>query len=256
MVKTAYRPLIGVVMCRQQLGPHPAMTVQQKYLDALLAAGALPLPLVQGLADDERILSQALSILDGILLTGSYSNLEPHHYGESGDEPHTDPGRDRLSLQLIAAAQARQLPLLGICRGFQEMVVASGGQLHRRLHDTGLFEEHREDKSLSLAQQYGPAHGIVPSVGGLLSQLAGPQTQQVNSLHMQGTKRVGEGARVEATAQDGLVEAISLLNHPFALGVQWHPEWQSRDRALSRALFDGFIAACRRYHAGKGEDRR
>ena len=256
MGKTAYRPVIGVVMCRQQLGPHPAMTLQQKYLDALLAAGALPLPLIQGLADDQQALSQALTILDGILLTGSYSNMEPHHYGESGEEPHTDPGRDRLSLQLIAAVQARQLPLLGICRGFQEMVVASGGSLHRRLHESGLFDEHREDKSQPLAQQYGPAHHIMPSAGGLLSQLAGPEAQKVNSLHMQGTKEVGAGARVEATAPDGLVEAISLLDHPFALGVQWHPEWQSRDSGLSRALFDGFIAACRRYHAGKGEERR
>ncbi|MBR9857047.1 MAG: gamma-glutamyl-gamma-aminobutyrate hydrolase [Gammaproteobacteria bacterium] len=249
MVDIFNKPVVGVIMCRQQLGPHPAMTLQQKYLDALLAAGALPFPLAHGLVEDEQSLTQALAMLDGLLLTGSYSNMEPHHYGESGDEPHTDPGRDRLSLQLIAAAQARQLPLLGICRGFQEMVVASGGRLHRRLHETGQFDEHREDKTLTLEQQYGPAHNIIPSDGGLLSRLAGSEAQQVNSLHMQGTRLVGEGARVEATAPDGLVEAISLLDHPFALGVQWHPEWQSRNNPLSRALFDGFVEACRDYQA-------
>ncbi|OIN12244.1 gamma-glutamyl-gamma-aminobutyrate hydrolase [Oceanisphaera psychrotolerans] len=253
MVDIFNKPVVGVIMCRQQLGPHPAMTLQEKYLKALLEAGALPFPLAHGLVEDEQCLTQALDLCDGLLLTGSYSNMEPHHYGETGEEPHTDPGRDRLSLQLIAVARARQLPLLGICRGFQEMVVASGGSLHRRLHETGLFEEHREDKNLTLAEQYAPAHNLVPQAGGLLSRLVGTEVQRVNSLHMQGTRAVGDGARIEATAPDGLVEAISLLDHPFALGVQWHPEWQSRDNHLSRALFDGFIQACRHYRASQGE---
>lgn len=252
MVDIINKPVIGVIMCRQQLGPHPAMTLQEKYLNALLAAGALPFPLAHGLADDERSLAQALALLDGILLTGSYSNMEPHHYGETGEEPLNDPGRDSVSLRLIAEARARRLPLLGICRGFQEMVVAGGGTLHRRLHDTGLFDEHREDKSQPLAEQYAPAHDIIPDAGGLLARLAGPERRRVNSLHMQGVKALGADTREEARAPDGLIEAISLADHPFALGVQWHPEWQSRDNGLSRALFDGFVEACRRYHHDAG----
>ncbi|MCC4264565.1 gamma-glutamyl-gamma-aminobutyrate hydrolase [Oceanimonas baumannii] len=247
MVHIFNKPWVGIILCEQQLGPHRGLTVQQKYLDAIVAAGAVPVPLVHQLGQDEESLAAMLSRLDGILLTGSYSNMEPHHYGESGDEAHTDRGRDNLSLQLIAAAQRMKLPLLGICRGFQEMVVASGGSLHRQLHETGLFAEHRENKALSLAQQYAPAHSIQPAAGGLLAQLAGEDEHRVNSLHMQGAKSTGPGVRVEATAPDGLVEAISLPDHPFALGVQWHPEWQSRDNALSRALFDGFVAACRDY---------
>ncbi|WP_198650204.1 gamma-glutamyl-gamma-aminobutyrate hydrolase [Oceanimonas marisflavi] len=239
------KPWVGVILCQQQLGPHPGLTVQQKYLDAIVAAGAVPVPLVHQLGEDEQSLAAMLSRLDGILLTGSYSNMEPHHYGETGKEEHTDAGRDRLSLRLIDAAQTMKLPLFGICRGFQEMVVASGGRLHRRLHETGLFAEHRENKEQPLEVQYAPAHDIQPVAGGLLAQLAGEGVQKVNSLHMQGVKALGPGVRVEATAPDGLVEAISLVNHPFALGVQWHPEWHSRDNALSRSLFDGFVAACR-----------
>jgi gamma-glutamyl-gamma-aminobutyrate hydrolase len=251
MVHIFNKPVVGIIMCRQMLGPHPAMTLQEKYLNAVQAAGLLPFPLAQGLGDDEQGLEQALAMLDGLLLTGSYSNMEPHHYGESGEEPLNDPGRDRLSLRLIAAARQRQLPLFGICRGFQEMVVASGGTLHRRLHDTGLFDEHREDKQQPLARQYAPAHDIIPEAGGLLARLAGPGRQPVNSLHMQGVKALGAAARVEARAPDGLIEAISLTDQPFALGVQWHPEWLSRDNALSRALFDGFAEACRHYRAAR-----
>ncbi|MDV2856246.1 gamma-glutamyl-gamma-aminobutyrate hydrolase [Oceanimonas sp. CAM02] len=247
MVYIFNKPWVGVILCQQQLGPHVGLTVQQKYLDAIVAAGAVPVPLVHQLGADEQSLDAMLARLDGILLTGSYSNMEPHHYGETGEEAHTDKGRDRLSLRLIAAAQSMKMPLFGICRGFQEMVVASGGSLHRRLHETGLFAEHRENKELPLEQQYAPAHSITPVVGGVLARLAGDAELNVNSLHMQGAKSIGPGVQVEATAPDGLVEAISLVNHPFALGVQWHPEWQSRENPLSRALFDGFVAACHDY---------
>ncbi|GHA06590.1 gamma-glutamyl-gamma-aminobutyrate hydrolase [Oceanisphaera arctica] len=235
-------------MCRQSVKGHPSHTVQDKYLNALLDAGALPLPLVHGLLQDERFLPQLLPMLDGIMLTGSPSNIEPHHYGESGDEPHVDPGRDRLSFRLIEESQRLSMPLLGVCRGFQEMVVATGGSLHRRLHEVEAFIEHREDKSQPLTAQYEPAHPVTIEPGGLLARLGGVTGHRVNSLHMQGVKSLGPRLVAEAHGPDGLVEAISLREHPFALGVQWHPEWQSRKNPLSRALFDGFIAACRRYH--------
>ena len=251
MVSIVNRPVVGIIMCEQVLGLHPVMTLHQKYLNAVWDSGGLPFPLAHRLAEDTSALQQTVSLLDGILLTGSPSNIEPHHYGAHGNEPDADPGRDTLSLTLVTLAQQRQLPLLGICRGFQEMVVASGGSLHPRLHDTGLFDEHREDKSQPIARQYGSAHSITPTEHGLLSRLAGPQEQSVNSLHTQGAHLLGNGVQIEATAADGLVEAISFAEHPFALGVQWHPEWQSRDNPLSRALFDGFIQACCHYQQQK-----
>ncbi|GGB32832.1 gamma-glutamyl-gamma-aminobutyrate hydrolase [Oceanisphaera marina] len=252
MVDIINRPVVGIIMCEQVLGAHPTMTLHQKYLNAVWDAGGLPFPLVHRLAKDASVLRQTLSLLDGILLTGSPSNIEPHHYGAHGNEPNADPGRDALSLALVTLIRECQLPLLGICRGFQEMVVASGGSLYPRLHETGLFDEHREDESQPIDRQYGPAHSITPTENGVLSQLAGSQELWVNSLHTQGAHLLGAGVRTDAIAADGLVEAISFAEHPFALGVQWHPEWQSRENPLSRALFDGFIQACCHYQQQKG----
>ncbi|GAA3539500.1 gamma-glutamyl-gamma-aminobutyrate hydrolase [Zobellella aerophila] len=251
MVYISNMPVVGVIMCRQPVKGHPSHTVQDKYLNALLDAGAIPLPLVHGLLQDDHHLQQLLPLLDGVLLTGSPSNIEPHHYGESGDEPHVDPGRDRLSFRLIDESQRLNMPLLGICRGFQEMVVATGGTLHRRLHEVGGFIEHREDKDQPLSAQYGHAHAVTALPDSLLARLSGATEHRVNSLHMQGVKSLGAGLVEEAHGPDGLVEAVRLVDHPFALGVQWHPEWQSRDNPLSRTLFDGFIGACRRYREEK-----
>ena len=212
------RPVIGVVMCRYRLNGHLTQTLQEKYLNAVIAAGGLPIALPHALAEPE-MLAELLPRLDGILLPGSPSNVQPHLYGENGDEPDADPGRDALSLALIRQAFDRRIPLFAICRGMQEMVVATQGTLQE---------------------------------GGLLSQLI-PDCNRfwVNSLHGQGAKTLGASVRIEAHAADGLVEAISVRDQPFALGVQWHPEWNSDEYALSRLLFDGFITACRNYQKEK-----
>jgi gamma-glutamyl-gamma-aminobutyrate hydrolase len=185
-------------------------------------------------------------------LPGSPSNVQPHLYGENGDEPDADPGRDELSLALIRHSLDRRIPLFAICRGMQEMVVATQGALHRRLYELPELLEHREDHDLPLEQQYAPAHEVIVQEGGLLSQLI-PDCNRfwVNSLHGQGAKTLGSSVRIEAHAADGLVEAISLRDQPFALGVQWHPEWNSEEYALSRLLFEGFISACRNYQKEK-----
>ncbi|MCX8956414.1 gamma-glutamyl-gamma-aminobutyrate hydrolase [Erwinia psidii] len=239
------KPLIGVVMCQINYQGHPTQTVHNKYSDAILRAGGVPLALPHGLMSSPELLNSALAPLSGILLTGSPSNIEPHHYGEAGTEIYADPGRDTLAFALIKAVMTRQLPLLAICRGLQELVVATGGTLHRQLHTQAGFQDHREDESLPLDQQYAPSHEVYVEPGGLLSQLVtGGGTLWVNSLHQQGIRTLGTPLRIEALAADGLIEAVSLQQHPFALAVQWHPEWQSDASALSRQLFDGFIHAC------------
>lgn len=242
------KPLIGVVMCQFDKGGHPSQMVHNKYLDAVLLAGGVPLALPQGLMSSPHLLEIAMAPLDGILLTGSPSNIEPHHYGEAGTEAYADPGRDTLAFALIAAATAQRLPLFALCRGLQELVVATGGTLHRQLHTVPGFQEHRENHDLTLDQQYAPAHEVFVEPEGLLSQLVdGCKTFPVNSLHQQGIRAVGPLLRIEARAADGLIEAVSLKDHPFALAVQWHPEWQCETSAVSRQLFDGFIHACQRY---------
>ncbi len=132
------------------------------------------------------------------------------------------------------------------------MVVATQGTLHRRLYELPELQEHREDHDLPLEQQYAPRPRSHRSGRGLLSQLI-PDCNRfwVNSLHGQGAKTLGASVRIEAHAADGLVEAISVRDQPFALGVQWHPEWNSDEYALSRLLFDGFITACRNYQKEK-----
>ena len=246
------KPLIGVVMCQNPIGNHVGQTVHNKYLDAVVLAGGVPLPLPHQLMHAPQLLENSMTLLDGILLTGSPSNIEPWHYGEEGHEAHADPSRDRLSFALITHASGKKMPILGICRGLQELVVANGGALHRQLHQTHLFQEHREDDSQPLEQQYAPAHLVQPEPDGLLSQLLGSAAAfAVNSLHGQGIREPGPQLRIEARAPDGLIEAVSLRQHPFALAVQWHPEWQSDRDPVSRRLFEAFIHAAALYHKEK-----
>ena len=251
MENIMYKPVIGVVMCRNRLKGHQTQTLQEKYLNAIINAGGLPIALPHALAEPE-LLAALLPQLDGIYLPGSPSNVQPHLYGENGDEPDADPGRDLLSMALIDAALERRIPIFAICRGLQELVVATGGTLYRRLFEQPELLEHREDPELPVEQQYAPSHQVEVQEGGLLSQLIpGCNTFWVNSLHGQGAKTLSPQLRVEARAPDGLVEAVSVNDHPFALGVQWHPEWNSSEYALSRMLFDGFITACQGHHAEK-----
>ncbi|MBU9847248.1 gamma-glutamyl-gamma-aminobutyrate hydrolase [Rahnella ecdela] len=250
--ETRYRPVIGVVMCENTVDENPALTVHEKYLDAIFNADALPVCLPHELAAREGAIDQILRGLDGVFLTGSPSNIEPHQYGEEGVEELADPGRDRLSLQLIRATLDKKIPLFAACRGLQELVVATGGSLHRKVQDVPGYMDHREDTTLPHDEQYALVHPVHIEPGGLLSELLPDYQQfQVNSLHGQGANRLGEVLTVEARAPDNLVEAVSVRNHPFALGVQWHPEWHSLTDPVSRQLFDAFIAACRKGHLAR-----
>jgi putative glutamine amidotransferase len=147
---------------------------------------------------------------------------------------------------LIPRAIAAGLPVLAICRGFQEMNVAFGGTLHQRLHEVSGYLDHREDESAALDVQYGPAHEVLLEPGGTLQKIAGQDRLQVNSLHWQGIETLGKDLAVEARAPDGVIEAFRVSSAPnFALSVQWHPEWQFEKNPFSRALFAAFGDASR-----------
>jgi putative glutamine amidotransferase len=241
------RPVIGLPADRRMIGPHPFHAVGEKYICAVLeAADALPL-LIPALGP-ELDLRELLEHLDGIVFTGSSSNVEPHHYQGTPSSPGTlhDPHRDVTTLPLIPRAIAAGIPVLGICRGFQEMNVAFGGTLLQKVHQVQGYLDHRDDESAPLEEQYGPAHDVVLEPGGLLRGLAGGDRIHVNSLHSQGIERLGTGLAVEARAPDGLIEAFRVRAAPrFALAVQWHPEWQVMSNSFSRALFAAFGAASR-----------
>lgn len=246
------KPLIGVVMCQNSCAGHAVQSVHNKYVDAIVACGGLPFALPHSLMDAPHLLENAIAVLDGIFLTGSPSNIEPWQYGAEGSEPHADPGRDRLVFALLGLAIGKKMPLFGVCRGMQELVVANGGALWRDLSQQPQLLPHQEDKHLPLEQQYATRHDVIPEAGGLLAELLdSTETIAVNSLHNQGVQQSAPQLRVEARAPDGLIEAVSLIHHPFALAVQWHPEWQLQHSPLSQRLFNGFIAAAAGYHQSK-----
>jgi putative glutamine amidotransferase len=236
------RPLIGIPADRRMVGKHPFHMVGEKYARAVLeAAGAAPL-LIPALAE-ELGFEELLDRLDGLVFTGSPSNVEPHHYRGPPSDPGTlhDPARDATTLPLIRKAVTAGVPVFGICRGFQEMNVAYGGTLYQKVHEVPGHMDHRDDESKPLEVQYGPAHDVTLEPGGMLRAIAGSDQVRVNSLHHQGIERLGGELTVEARAPDGLVEAFRVRNaERFAIAVQWHPEWQVMRNPFSRALFAAF----------------
>ncbi|MEO6518910.1 MAG: gamma-glutamyl-gamma-aminobutyrate hydrolase family protein [Pseudoxanthomonas sp.] len=239
-------PLVGLPTDRKQIGPHPFLAVGEKYVRALVeGAGAIPLllPALQPALPAHQFLEQ----LDGLLLTGAVSNIEPHHYS---DEPSYegnlhDPARDANTLPLVARALSMGLPVLAICRGFQEVNVALGGSLYQKVHEQPGFLDHRENPEQPLDRQYAPAHAVTFEPGGLLARIAAAPSAQVNSLHGQGVARLGRGLKVEAVAPDGLIEAFCHEGPGFMLGVQWHPEWQVSENPFYLGIFKAFGDACR-----------
>jgi putative glutamine amidotransferase len=252
-------PLIGVSACRKVTGPATSHCVGDKYVDAVIeAAHGLPLliPAVGSAIDVEALLDR----LDGVLLTGSPSNLDPELYG-GGPRPagdSTDSHRDATTLPLIRACIVRGTPLLALCRGLQEVNVAMGGSLFGRLHEAPGRADHRSDKTLSYALRYGPSHPVSLTAGGLLANLYdGAETIEVNSLHGQGIDRLAPGLAALATAPDGTIEAVGMPGaRGFVLAVQWHPEWRAAATQTHRRLFAAFGDACRTHLQTRGSHER
>jgi putative glutamine amidotransferase len=244
-------PLIGVTACRQTLGKYDSHTVGDKYVEAAGHAGLPVLLPARSVPSDPLAL---LDRLDGLLFTGSPSNVEPRHYQgpDSLAGTHHDAQRDAYTLPLLRLAIDRGVPVFCICRGFQELNVALGGSLHQRVQELPGYGDHREPQSDVLGEQYAPRHPVQVPPGGVFEQLGLPPTFEVNSLHSQGIDRLASGLRIEALAPDGLVEGVSLRNAPgFVIGVQWHPEWNFRDTAESLRLLDAFRDACQRFAASR-----
>ena len=241
------KPLVGVVTDLKTMPPHAFFSAGEKYCLALVQAADVVPVLIPALAEQVD-LGQWLQRLDGVFLPGAYSNVHPRHYHTTDELPDTehDERRDRLTLALIEAAIQQGKPLFGVCRGMQEMNVALGGSLHQNLHLVGHYQEHREDKTQPLAVQYGPAHTVQLAAQGELARITGGTDLWVNSVHTQGVQQLAPALVVEATAEDGLVEAVRVADaRTFALGVQWHPEWKVLEHPGNYALFKAFGDACR-----------
>lgn len=241
------KPIIGVPADRRVIDPHPFHMVGEKYLKAVIeAAEAVPL-IIPVLADDLAI-DELVDQVDGVLLTGSPSDIEPHLYGSESGDPDAlrDPHRDALTLPIARHALQIGVPLFAVCRGFQELNVALGGTLHQKVHEVAGYHNHKENPEDPLDVQYGPSHPVTLIAGGLLAGLAAADEVMVNSLHGQGVRKLADGVSVEAVADDGLIEAFSVDSaENFALAVQWHPEWRATENEFSSAIFKAFGDACR-----------
>jgi putative glutamine amidotransferase len=243
------KPVIGIPADRRQLDPHPFHMVGEKYATAI-RDGADGLPFLIPALGDSIDTATILHHVDGILLTGSPSNVEPHHYNGDASRPGTlhDPHRDETTLPLAELALKEGVPLFALCRGFQELNVVLGGTLHQHVHEVEGYHDHRENPDEPLDVQYGPSHDVHLVEGGLLRDLAGKDTVTVNSLHSQGVARLADGVTVEALADDGLIEAFRVDSAKgFALAIQWHPEWKVMENGFSMAIFKAFGDACRAY---------
>jgi putative glutamine amidotransferase len=251
------RPVIGFVCDVTAVSGHVAHLVVEKYIYAVaVGANAVPILLPGRVSDiDGKPAGQAidyneiLALVDGIFLPGSPSNVAPSLYGRPPEDqvPPADPNRDALSLGLIRAAFAAGVPMLGVCRGCQEMNVAFGGTLHPKLHEVGQDLDHRYDKTLPIPEQYAPVHDVALEPGGVFSQwVSGATEWRINSLHEQGVDQLAPGLVVEARAPDGVVEAF---RHPaakrFTTAIQWHPEWRFGVDPLSTAIFKAFGESAR-----------
>ena len=239
------KPLIGISCCMKLFGivgmpNHAASDTYIRATDRVVGGVPVLVPANGELAD-------IATLLTGIILTGSRSNVQPALYG---GPPHAegtpeDANRDGVTLPLIRAAVAAGVPLLAICRGMQELNVALGGSLHQRLQDLPDRFDHTAVMQPNRKVTIGKAHGIRVTSGGWLHRLAGSLDIPVNSLHNQGVERLAPGLHVEAVAPDGTVEAVRGSGPGFVIGVQWHPEYDWEHDIISRRIFEAFGDAVR-----------
>lgn len=257
MTSSAIRPLIAISGELKDLNGFDVHAVGHKYVTSVVdGAGGIPVVLA-ALGDEEAggmyPMADLVDRLDGLVLTGGRSNIEPHHYDGEPFRADTwrDPLRDATALPLVRAAIARGLPLFGICRGIQEMNVALGGSLHPYLWEVEGKRDHRMPQTDLMEERFAPRHAIHLTPDGLFSQIAeaaGIDTKalMVNSLHSQGVDRLGAGVVVEALSDDGVIEGISVRDSAnIAIGVQWHAEFRVEQHAFNRALFQHFGDAAR-----------
>lgn len=223
------RPVLGIICCNRQVGVEPAQAVMERYVRSAMVQADVAALLVPSLPDLMSA-SEVAPRLDGILLTGSPSNVESHRYGDSEGSGPYDAGRDEVALRLVEAMAERHKPVFGICRGFQEINVALGGTLRRDTSESEDLIRHHAPDGADFDRMFDHKHPVALKSGGMLAAAFDKPELHVNSVHYQGIGKLAPGLHVEATAPDGLIEAYSAdLGGAPLLAVQWHPEWDSAD---------------------------
>ena len=248
------RPIVGIISNAYLINDqYPAHANGRMNTDAVaLVSDCLPLTFPGDPAVSP--LDELLDTFDGFLLTGGRPNVHPEEYGETETPAHGafDRDRDRVALPLIRAAVDRGQPVLGLCRGFQEVAVAMGSTLHPEIRDLPGRMNHRMPPDGTLEEKFAHRHDVRLTPGGPFARILGAEAVRTNTLHGQGIKTAGPRVRIDGWAPDDTPEAIWIDGAPgFALAVQWHPEWNAAADPVSRPLFETFGDACRAWRAGR-----
>ncbi len=244
------KPIIGCATYQKtvtQTPPLEMIGLMSTYLEAIAAAGGIPLMIPLGLSEEDLL--AALGRVDGLLLPGG-GDIEPHRYHGNPSHPTLygiDPLRDEMEIFLTRHVVKTKMPLLAICRGCQILNVALGGTLWEDVADL-MPKAMRHDYFRQFPRNH-LAHEVEVQAGTHLAQLLGAGCVPVNSLHHQGIRDKAAELTACAIAPDGLIEAAEVTGHPFALGVQWHPENLVQDSVPMRGLFEAFVAACEPHRA-------
>jgi putative glutamine amidotransferase len=239
MQSSAHRPVLGVICCNRSIDGQAGQAVMTRYLNSALryaeAAGLL-IPAMPGLFHAREVAPR----IDGLLLTGTPSNLDPKRYGALADDAPGpfDPDRDEMTSELIAAMLDLGKPVFGICRGFQELNVAFGGTLRRDMAEHPDLLRHHAPDGVSFEEMFDHIHPVRLEEDGILKRAYGRDALDIVSVHYQGVDALGAGLRVEARAPDGVIEAVSAnVNGAPVLAVQWHPEWKASENPQSQLFF-------------------
>lgn len=231
------RPVLGVIACNRIVGTEPAQAVMERYIRAAMTYADVAALIVPSMPD-LMTAAEVAPRLDGILLTGSPSNVATARYGDDGGEGPFDEGRDEIALSLIDRMIDAQKPVFGICRGFQEINVALGGTLRRDTSASDELLRHHAPDGVSFDAMFDHRHPVELAEGGMLASAYAKPALEVNSVHYQGIGKLAEGLTIEARAPDGLIEAYSARpNGAPLLAVQWHPEWGTENDPDSRTYF-------------------
>ncbi|MGK7652143.1 gamma-glutamyl-gamma-aminobutyrate hydrolase family protein [Roseovarius sp. B08] len=248
------RPVIGIIGNSYSIDDrYPVHAVGRMNSEAVSEVSDC-IPML--VASDPALVSveELMEICDGFVLTGGRPNIHPEEYGEAPTEAHGafDRERDALTLPLVRACVAKGQPILGICRGFQEVNVALGGTLHPEIRELPGRDNHRMPPDGTLEERFALRHEVSFVEGGVFHRLMGSQKVMTNTLHGQGIIREGKGVVIDGCAPDGTPEAVYIEGAPgFALAVQWHPEWNAANDSVSRCLFEALGDAARAWQAGE-----
>ena len=231
------RPVLGVIACNRMVGSEVAQAVMNRYIRAAMTYADVAALIIPSLPD-LMTAAEVAPRIDGILLTGSPSNVATRLYGDEGGDGPFDDGRDEIAMSMVDRMIDARKPVFGICRGFQEINVALGGTLRRDTSANDTLIRHHAPDDVDFDAMFDHRHPVELADGGMLSTAYAKGALDVNSVHFQGIGTLADGLTVEARAPDGLVEAYSARpNGAPLLAVQWHPEWGTENDADSQTYF-------------------